>query len=317
MMNASKIALFRLSLLFLTLANLTHMNAQETAWNKLTELEKRIILRKGTEAPYTGKYWDSKAAGVYLCKQCNTPLYKSDTKFDSHCGWPSFDDEIDGTVTRVPDADGRRTEIICTNCKGHLGHVFLGEGFTPKNTRHCVNSVSLKFVPKEEWNLAKNKKAVAIFASGCFWGTEYYFQKAKGVISTTVGYVGGHIENPDYRQVSSKKSGHYEAVKVVYDPTETSYEEMVKLFFETHNPEQKNGQGPDIGPQYRSAIFIANEMEKETAQKLIQILTDKGMDIATTVLDASQFWDAEDYHQDYYKKKGSTPYCHFYQKKFD
>lgn len=282
-------------------------------YNKLTPEEERVIINKGTEMPYSGKYWNSFEQGTYVCKRCNAPLYKSDDKFQSNCGWPSFDDEIEGAVKRIPDKDGVRTEIVCNNCGAHLGHVFVGERLTEKNTRHCVNSISMAFVPTE-FNEPKYKKAV--FASGCFWGTEYMFRNMTGVVKLTVGYTGGHVENPTYKEVCTGETGHLEALEIIYDSTLIDYETLAKRFFETHDPTQTNGQGPDIGEQYLSAIFYFDDTQKATAEKLINILETKGLKIATKVLKAMPFYKAEDYHQNYYEKKGSTPYCHYFRKLF-
>ena len=192
---------------------------QNKDYNKLSKEEKHVIIDKGTERPFTGKYEKYNDDGIYTCKQCGAELYKSDTKFDAHCGWPSFDEEIKGAVTRTLDADGRRTEITCSNCGGHLGHVFEGEHYTSKNTRHCVNSISLDFKPLEVKTLNLNKDETAYFASGCFWGTQFHFQKQNGVISSKVGYMGGHIKEPSYEQVCTGRTGHAETVKVVFDPS--------------------------------------------------------------------------------------------------
>ena len=117
--------------------------------NKLTKEEERVIVHKGTEMPFSGEYEKEVREGVYVCKRCDAPLYKSDNKFDAQCGWPSFDQEIDGAIKKVKDSDGERTEVICARCGAHLGHVFYGEGFTKKDTRYCINSISMKFVPKK------------------------------------------------------------------------------------------------------------------------------------------------------------------------
>ena len=285
---------------------------KENKYKILTTEEKNVIIDKGTENPFTGEYDILFEKGTYLCKQCNAALYRSEDKFDSRCGWPSFDDEIPGAVKRIPDADGVRTEIVCANCDGHLGHVFIGENLTDKSIRHCVNSISLNFEPI----VAENQTERAIFASGCFWGTEYHLSKVEGVISTTVGYTGGTKDDPTYKEVSNGTTGHAEATEVIYDPTKVSYEDLAKLFFETHDPSQVNRQGPDIGTQYRSGIFYLNNEQKIIAKKLIATLENKGLNVATEVTKASTFWTAEDYHQDYYDNKGTTPYCHIYTKRF-
>jgi len=307
-------ALYLLLLFVFSACGQTHKtNSNTMKYNELTPEEANVILYKGTERPYTGELLNNKEKGTYICKQCDEPLYSSEDKFESNCGWLSFDDEIEGAVRRVPDADGRRTEIVCANCGGHLGHVFEGEGFTSKNTRHCVNSISMKFIPAK-----KSTTEAAYFASGCFWGTEYHFMKAKGVRVTTVGYMGGHVQNPSYKEVCTGTTGHVETTEVLFDNTKTSYEELIKLYFETHDFTQVGGQGPDIGDQYRSVIFYVDESQKTMAEKHIQILTEKGYKVATELQSAEnyEFWDAEDYHQQYYEKKNGTPYCHIYRKIF-
>lgn len=279
--------------------------------NKLSPEEKNIIINKGTEAPFSGKYNDNKAKGIYVCKRCDAPLYTSEHKFQSTCGWPSFDDEIEGAVQRIPDADGRRTEIVCANCGGHLGHVFKGEYLTKKNLRHCVNSLSMKFIPKED-----NKEEVIYLAGGCFWGTEYYFKNLKGVIRTSVGFIGGELDNPTYVDVSKGTTGHAEVVEVVYDKEKIDISDIIKLFFEIHDCTQINRQGPDIGEQYRSEIFYTTKEQKDIANSIIDILINKGYEVATILTKAEEYYKAENYHQDYYNKKGSTPTCHFRTKIF-
>jgi peptide methionine sulfoxide reductase msrA/msrB len=294
-------------------------------YNALTPEEERVIVHKGTERPFAGQYTDLTEKGTYICRRCDAPLYRSEDKFHSNCGWPSFDDEIPGAVRHVPDADGQRVEIVCANCGGHLGHVFEGEGFTDKNTRHCVNSISMKFVPAGEKTQTTasaapaaqdGKQAKAWFAGGCFWGVEHYFEKEDGVLAAKSGYMGGHVEHPNYKQVCTGETGHAETVEVIYDPSLTSYEKLARLFFEIHDPTHKDHQGPDIGNQYRSVAFYTSPAEKAIAEKLIGILKDKGYKVVTEVTPASTFWEAEKYHQDYYDLNGKTPYCHFYTKRF-
>lgn len=285
--------------------------------DELNDLEKYVIREKGTELPFSGEYCYNKLSGTYFCRQCGEPLYRSEDKYESGCGWPSFDDEIPGAVKRSPDPDGIRTEITCAGCGGHLGHVFTGEQHTEKDTRHCVNSVSLKFVPdRGDEGKEPAKLDTALFAGGCFWGVEHLMKQEPGVVSVQSGYMGGHFRNPTYEDVCTGNTGHAETVKVVFDPQRTSYEALVKAFMEIHDPTQVGRQGPDIGDQYRSVIFYTGDRQKTTAEKVIGELAGKGYDVATQVLPADTFWRGEDYHQDYYGRKGTQPYCHIRTKRF-
>ena len=276
-------------------------------WKPLNPQEEAVIVHKATEAPYSGELLYNKGKGTYVCKRCGVKLYRSEDKFDSHCGWPSFDDEIPGAVKRIPDPDGYRTEIVCAHCGAHLGHVFTGEHLTDKNVRHCVNSLSMAFIPDDR---------VAYFAGGCFWGVEYYLEKIPGVKSVVSGYMGGTKPNPTYRDVSSGNSGYLETVAVTYDPSKVDFKTLAKTFFEIHDPTQQDRQGPDIGPQYQSAVFYNDETEKKVTEGLIERLKKNGYHVKTELIKAKTFYQAEAYHQDYYDRHHKQPYCHGYVKRF-
>jgi len=267
-------------------------------FSHLSPDEKYIIKDKGTEAPFTGEYNDFFEAGVFVCRACENPLYESNTKFNSGCGWPSFDDELEGAIVRHEDLSGGRvrTEISCAKCDGHLGHIFEGEQITAKNTRHCVNSLSIKFVPHS--NLE-----VATFGAGCFWSVEKNFKSVKGVYMVQVGYMGGKTLTPTYHDICRGDTNHAEVLQIAFNPEIISYSDLLKIFWKNHNPTTLNQQGPDMGTQYRSVIFYQNNKQKELAESSISTQQTKWENkIVTQIIPSEKFYRAEEYHQDYLDK---------------
>jgi peptide methionine sulfoxide reductase msrA/msrB len=300
-------ALFGSALLaWVGLAAEPQVNAR-SGWSKLSGKAAQVIENGGTERAFSGRFLKHTDRGTYTCARCGAPLFGSAAKFKSGTGWPSFDQALPGAIKEV--ADGQRVEIRCARCDGHLGHVFRGEGFTTEQTRHCVNSAALGFTDRAPQE--------AFFAGGCFWGVEHLLEKIPGVLKVESGYMGGSLRSPTYRQVVGGRSGHAESVRVTFDPSAVSYRTLAKAFFEIHDPTQVGGQGPDLGPQYRSAVFVTDSGQERTIAELVALLRAKGHAVVTEVRPAEVFWPAEAYHQDYYARSGKAPYCHAHTRRFD
>jgi len=283
------------------------INKSLEEWKKeLSPEQFRVMFQKGTEPAFSGKYNDFWEEGIYFCAACGTPLFKSADKYDHQTGWPSFKESFSETNLEYHDdlsLGTHRIEVRCAVCGAHLGHLFY-DGPAPSGKHYCINSVALNFKPAEE--ARKELPQVATFAAGCFWGVEYEFSKIKGVLETTVGYSGGKTVNPTYHQVLTGKTGHAESVQVIFDPNLISYEQLVRKFFELHDPTQYNRQGPDVGPNYRSAIFYHDEEQKQIAEKVKAELQQSGKykkKIVTEIAPFHSFYRAEEYHQKYYQKK--------------
>lgn len=285
---------------------------------RLTDEEAQVILRQGTERPFCGAFLDNKLDGTYVCRLCGLPLFASSAKFDSGTGWPSFFAPVDPDhLTTIEDRSHgmARTEIVCRRCKGHLGHVFA-DGPPPTGERHCLNSVSLEFfeddaLPDRSRPAgADTQTETAYFAGGCFWGVEDRFQKTPGVIDAVSGYQGGHTDDPTYKDVCAGATGHAEAVRVTFDPHQVTYRDLLEVFFALHDPTQRDRQGPDVGSQYRSAIFAANEAQLEEARRFADDLRRSkrfgDRPIATQIEPAAPFFEAEERHQDYNAKHGRS-----------
>lgn len=292
----------------------TNMNISEKEWKAKLSPEQYFILReKGTEKPFSGEFVFTKDKGIYKCAGCGEPLFTDEMKFESHCGWPSFDKEIAGgkIIQKVDNSHGlHRTEIVCAKCGGHLGHIF-DDGPTETGKRYCVNSGSLTFEPQKA-SVPKNSLDTITLAGGCFWCIEAIFEELKGVLKVESGYVNGNIKNPSYKEVCNGNTGFAEAVQITYDKSILTLEELLEVFFTLHDPTTLNRQGADVGTQYRSGIYYQNEAQKNTAKKVIAILnSNKAFDnpIVTEVLAFKNYYPAENYHQEYYELNKEQPYC--------
>ncbi len=300
---------------------------------RLTPEQFRITRRKGTEPAFCGGLLDNKQAGLYACLCCDLPLFTSTTKFDSGTGWPSFFAPV--AVENIRETLDRslgmiRTEILCMRCDAHLGHVFR-DGPPPTGLRYCLNSDAMRFVAQDQIRTlaedptaaapsargeasmvsARSETAEAVFAGGCFWCVEAVFRQLEGVVDAISGYSGGTARTANYKAVMTKRTGHAEAVKIVYDPEKISYEQLLRVHFATHDPTTLNRQGPDVGPQYRSAIFYADQQEKAIAEAFIADLTEAKVfprPIVTKLEPLKAFYPAEDYHQDFVACNPQHPY---------
>jgi peptide methionine sulfoxide reductase msrA/msrB len=293
----------------------------ESLKKRLTDEQYRVTQQCGTEAPFDNAYWDNHEKGMYVDVVSGIPLFSSEDKFDSGTGWPSFTKPIeDGAVYEKKDSSAgmARVEVRSASADSHLGHVF-DDGPGANGLRYCINSAALRFIAEKDFDnegygayAPGRKTETAIFAAGCFWGTEGYFRQLDGVVSTEVGYSGGVTVRPSYEAVCSGTTGHAEAISVTFDPAVIGYRDLLLHFFRMHDPTTQDRQGNDVGSQYRSAIFTVGTRQRDIAISVVKDLEESGAypdPIVTEIRAAGAFYPAEQYHQDYLEKNPGG-YCH-------
>ena len=291
----------------------TKLNVSDAEWKKVLSADLYAVAREAdTERAFTGKMWQSETKGTYYCAACGLKLFKSEQKFVSSCGWPSFFEQENKNSVVFKDDNSygmKRTEALCGRCNSHLGHLF-DDGPEPTGKRYCMNAISLDFVPDGVTSATGNLETV-VLGGGCFWCVEAVYENLEGVKSVYSGYAGGTVENPSYEEVCTGRTGAAEVVEITYEKSKTNLDEIFQVFFTVHDPTTLNRQGADSGTQYRSAIFYKNENEKIVAESLIQELNEKVFSnkIVTTLEPLQKFYKAESYHQGYYQNNKNQPYC--------